>query len=242
MSPADRADPLTISELLWRTESAPAKAERPRLGVGTILASAIAIADAEGLDAVSMQRIASELQYTPMALYWHVPSKAHLVAAMTDAAYGTPHIPSSRRRSWRAEVEVWVIALWRVYGRHPWLVKTPTTTAPIGPNALAWTEALLRPLARSGLSGGNLLAAATFVSSAMRDLARIAGELDPAATADYGRVLAERLDPKRFPIMAELIADAVFDDDEGDVAPMVWFGLRRLLDGIDAYAKASGPS
>jgi hypothetical protein len=150
-----------------------------------------------------------------------------------------PPVPTSRRRSWRAEVESWVSALWRLYEQHPWLVRTPTTTAPIGPNALAWTEALLGPLARAGLSGADLLAAATFVSSAVRDLARIAGELDPAAAADYGRVLAERLDPKRFPLMAELTANATFDDDQGDVAPMVWFGLRRLLDGIDAYAKSA---
>jgi AcrR family transcriptional regulator len=235
MKPSDRADALTISELLWRPEAAPAKAERPRLGISSILATAIAIADAEGLEALSMQRIASELDYTPMALYRYMPSKAHLLAAMTDAAYGTPPVPS-RRQSWRAEVESWVIALWRLYGRHRWLVKTPTTTPPIGPNALAWTEALLRPLVRAGLSGGDLLAAATFVSSALRDLARIASELNPAAATDYGRVLAERLDPKQFPIMAELAASATFDNDE-DVAPMVWFGLRRLLDGIDAYAK-----
>src|SRR5512132_4295777 len=107
MSPVDRADPLSVSELLWRTEAGRAKAERPRLGVNTIVASAIAIADAEGLDALSMQRIASELGYTPMALYRHVPSKAHLLAAITDAAYGTPPVPTSRRRSWRAEVESW---------------------------------------------------------------------------------------------------------------------------------------
>jgi AcrR family transcriptional regulator len=237
MSPAHPADPVTVSQLLWRTEGAPAKAERPRLEVNSIVESAIAIADAEGLDGLSMQRIGSELGYTPMALYRHVPSKAHLLAAMNDAAYGSPPIPTGRRRSWRGEVESWVTALWRMYGLHPWLVKTPTTTAPIGPNALAWTEALLRPLARAGLSGGDLLGAATFVSSAVRDLARIDSELDPAAAADYGRVLAERLDPKRFPIMAQLTANATFEDGEGDVAPMVWFGLRRLLDGIDAYAK-----
>lgn len=110
------------------------------------------------------------------------------------------------------------------------------TTTPIGPNALAWTEALLRPLDRAGLTGGDLLAAATFVSSAVRDLARISSELDSAAAADYGRVLAERLDRKQYPIMAELTAKATFDNDQGDVAPMVWFGLRRLLDGIDGYA------
>jgi Tetracyclin repressor-like, C-terminal domain len=125
-----------------------------------------------------------------------------------------------------------------VYEQHSWLLKAPTTTAPTGPNALAWTEALLGPLTRAALAGGDLLAAGTFVSSAVRDLARIASELDPAATAVYGQVLAERLDPKRFPIMSQLSANATFDRaDEGDIAPMVWFGLRLLFDGIDAYAK-----
>jgi Tetracyclin repressor-like, C-terminal domain len=156
---------------------------------------------------------------------------------MTDAAFGTPPTHTSRRQSWRGEVESWVTALWRLYQRHSWLVKALTTTAPIGPNALAWTQALLRPLARAGLSGGDLIASATFVSGALRDLARIAGELDPSAAASYGQVLAERLDPQRFPIRAGLAANATFDDDE-DVAPMVWFGLRRFLDGIDACAKS----
>jgi hypothetical protein len=50
-------------------------------------------------------------------------------------------------------------------------------------------------------------------------------------------VLAERLDPKLFPIMAELEANATFDDHEGNIALMVWFGLHRLLDGVDGYAK-----
>jgi AcrR family transcriptional regulator len=236
MSPAVGSDPVTVAELLWRSGTAPAKPERARLGVDSIVASALSIADAEGLDAVSMQRVASELGYTPMALYRHVPSKAHLVAAMTDTAYGTPPAPTGRRRSWRTEVEAWVTAVWQLYERHPWLVNTPTTTAPLGPNALAWTEALLDPLARSGLSGEHLLGTATFVSSAVRDLARISGELDPAAAARYGEVLAERLDPRQFPIMAALTANATFDDDQG-VAPMVWFGLRRLMDGIDAYVK-----
>lgn len=61
-------------------------------------------------------------------------------------------------------------------------------------------------------------------------------EILPVFLASLIRRLAERLDRKQYPIMAELTAKATFDNDQGDVAPMVWFGLRRLLDGIDAYA------
>lgn len=238
MTPADRADPFTVSELLWRREAAPAKAERPRLDIDSILASAIAIADAEGLDALSMQQIANDLRYTPMALYRHVPSKVHLLVAMTDAAYGTPPVPPGRRRSWRAEVELWVTALWRVYGRHPWLIRTPTTSAPIGPNALAWTEArcdrwrmpgcparICSPQRRScPVPCGTWRASP---ASWIRQPLRITGGCSWSGST-----------PTRFPIMAEL-ANATFENDEGDVAPMVWFGLRRLMDGIDAYARTA---
>ena len=89
MSP-DPRDLVSVAELLWRADSEQAAAERPRLRVGLIVQTAIAIADAEGLEAVSMQRVAADLGYTPMALYRHVQDKAHLVAAMADSAYGSP--------------------------------------------------------------------------------------------------------------------------------------------------------
>jgi AcrR family transcriptional regulator len=237
---SDPAGLASIAELLWRAESGQGAAERPRLRVGLIVQTAIAIADAEGLDAVSMQRVATDVGYTPMALYRHVPGKAHLVAAMADTAYGSPPAAAEPRSGWRTEVESWASALWQVYSRRPWLLRTPTVSAPIGPNALAWTEALLRPLARAGLDGGDLISTGTFLSSAVRDLARIATDLDPAEAGAYGQILAERLDAQRFPIMAALAAGPTFDDDDGDLTPMVRFGLRRLLDGIESHTKGKG--
>lgn len=65
-----------------------------------------------------------------------------------------------------------------------------TSGAPTGPNELAWFEALLRPLAQSGLAAENLVATAMFLSSAVRDLARIATEIVPYGS-DYGNLLAE---------------------------------------------------
>ena len=65
---------------------------------------------------------------------------------------------------------------------------------------------------------------------------KCATELDPAEAGAYGQILAERLDPQRFPTMAAVATGPTFDDD-GDVTPMVRFGLSRLLDGIDSYTK-----
>ncbi|GAA4529154.1 TetR/AcrR family transcriptional regulator [Amycolatopsis samaneae] len=222
-------DPARTARVLWR--DGPKPATRTRLSADTIVASAIAVADAEGLAGVSMQRIAEVLGYTAMGLYRHVANKATLVAAMTDTAYGAAPAPR-RADGWRAEIESWATELWRVYQAHPWLVEVPTRSAPIGPNELAWFEALARPLAELDAAGLDVIGVATFLSSAVRDLARIALELDADQTA-HAEVLAEHLDGKRFPTLSRLFGHAGPADDTADLGPALQHGLHLLLDGIE---------
>lgn len=214
-------------DFLWRERGDPET--RQKLSADTIIEAAIAIADADGLAAVSMQRIGRELGYTAMGLYRHVPGKAELIAAMTDTAYGPPPRPPKSRR-WRAEVEAWVEALWQRYETHPWTVQVPTRGTPIGPNELAWFEALARPLATVG--GLDVISAATFLSSAIRDLARITFELDPDQAA-YAELLAQRIDPQCYPTLSRL-----FGTDHGaDLTPITAHGVRLFLDGIEKTGK-----
>ncbi|MEU6946096.1 TetR/AcrR family transcriptional regulator [Streptomyces sp. NPDC046316] len=242
MSRADRSarsdsstDLAAVADLLWRAEPEAVEEARPRLSVRRIVDAAVAVAVAEGLDALSMQRVASALGCSAMALYRHVPSKDQLVAAMVDTATGRPPAPPSSATTWRTEVEAWVEALWRLYLGHPWMLRAPTSSAPVGPNELAWFEALLSPLHRAGLDRGELIPVATFVSSAVRDLARVATELDPAGAAAYGEVMARRLDPARFPTLCSLAGEEGLDEaEDGDVTPIVRHGMRFLLDGIEA--------
>ncbi|MCX4692347.1 TetR/AcrR family transcriptional regulator [Streptomyces sp. NBC_01408] len=233
--PSGTSDLSDVADLLWRTDAEHDEEPRPRLSAGRIVAAAVAVADAEGLDALSMQRVASELGCTAMALYRHIPGKEQLIAAMTDAATGRPPTPPSPAAQWRVEIESWVEALWGLYLSHRWMLRAPTLSAPVGPNELAWFEALLNPLLRAGLDRGRLIPVATFLSSAVRDLARVATELDPAGAAAYGEVLAQRLDPQRFPTLCSLAGGEGLDEEEdGDVAPIVRHGVRYLLDGIEA--------
>ncbi|WP_329386318.1 TetR/AcrR family transcriptional regulator [Streptomyces sp. NBC_01351] len=215
--------------LLWEAK----ESSRSSLSVGGIVEAAIALADAEGLGAVSMQRVAGELGYTAMALYRHVPGKDQLVALMADRAQGAP--PGESAQEWRAEILNWADAAWEFYLAHPWMLRVATTGAPTGPNELAWFEALLRPLARSGLAAENLVATAMFVSSAVRDLARIATEIAPSGS-DYGALLARVVSPDRFPTLAALMASgAVEAEDDGDVRPALDFGLKLILDGLKTH-------
>ncbi|MFD0149146.1 TetR/AcrR family transcriptional regulator [Streptomyces sp. NPDC055721] len=221
---ADKSAAATF-RLLWEAKPS----ARSSLGVGGIVEAAIALADAEGLAAVSMQRVAGELGYTAMALYRHVPGKDQLVALMADRAQGDP--PAESGKDWRTEILNWADAAWDFYLAHPWMLRVATTGAPTGPNAMAWFEALLRPLARSGLATENLVATAMFISSAVRDLARIATEIVPSGP-DYGNLLAQVVQPDRFPTLASLMASDAAVEDDGDVRPALDFGMALILDGL----------
>jgi AcrR family transcriptional regulator len=214
---------------------------RPRLGVSKIVETAIGIADGEGLDAVSMQRVAGELGYTAMSLYRYIPGKTQLVDVMTDTAYGLPPDASRLNGDWRREVEQWANELWAVYQRHPWMLQVQTRTAPIGPHGLAWFESLLQALSGTGLAHGEIVALAMFISSAVRDVARIARELVPMGLG-YAKVLESILDGARFPTLAGMIAAGSFDEDGDEgVKPALEIGLRRLLDGIEVHARTGLP-
>ena len=230
-------------EVMWAASGSSTRADRPRLNVSRIVELAIAVADSEGLDAVSMQRVAGELGYTAMALYGHIPGKPELLDLMREAAFGLPPEPAASDGGWRTEIERWVHALWQRYLQHPWALRVPTRSAPIGPNELAWFEAALRALSGTGLSETDMVAVTTFLSSAVRDMARIASELEPMGPG-YGHVVARIVDGGRYPILTGLIQAGTFEDsDEDDVRPMLDLGLHRLLDGIEAHlaeaAKAS---
>jgi AcrR family transcriptional regulator len=230
------------ARLLWGLQSddgAGGDGRRVRLGPARIVQTAVKIADSEGLDAVSMQRVAGELGYAPMALYRYVPGKALLVAAMSDQAFGMPpvHLVEPGDGGWRAGVHRWADALWELYHRHPWMLWVPSRTAPTGPHELAWFESLLSPLAGSGLGHDEMVAAATFIFSAVRDLARIAGELVPMPFS-YGDVLRSILHGGAYPTLASVIASGTFDDPGGGehdgLKAVVVLNLNLFMDGIES--------
>ena len=110
-------------ELLWGPRPQPTRGPKPALSIDRIAQAAIAVADAEGLAAVSMQRVAAELGVTKMALYRYVPGKADLIALMVDAAGDPPPVLDSEADGWRAQLGHWARRLLAVFQRHPlfWL-------------------------------------------------------------------------------------------------------------------------
>jgi DNA-binding transcriptional regulator YhcF (GntR family) len=129
----------------------PKAAARPSSGntirVGVIVSTAIAIADAEGLDSVTMRRLAVELGTAPMSLYGHVVDKDDLLLKMLDTAMAEWRPPERGDAGWRDCLEAAARGLWQAFRRHPWLASALSLTRPAAVSGgIGWTEWILDAL------------------------------------------------------------------------------------------------
>lgn len=234
-------------DVSWRTRERARRGPRPALSVDKIVEAAIVIADDEGIDAVSMQRVATGLGFTTMSLYRYLSGKDQLVEAMLDAAVGEPP-ELDPGAPWDVRVERWVNALWASYRRHPWMLQVPLTGPPLGPNELAWFDAALRSFDGSGLADGEAMAMSLFLGGAVRGLAGVTADFAQALESSgeqvtYSGALRALLDEERHPALCRLTADGAFDtvesdEDSGDAT--LEFGVRQLLAGLRAHVAARG--
>jgi AcrR family transcriptional regulator len=111
----------------------------------------VALADREGLDAVSIRRVALKLEASPMALYHYVPSKRDLLNLMMDATYGEFEIGADMKKDWRALLHHFAWESRRCLQRHPWLAALRVTDPEYGPRCIETLEELLASLAGFGL-------------------------------------------------------------------------------------------
>ncbi|MEV1176579.1 TetR/AcrR family transcriptional regulator, partial [Nonomuraea sp. NPDC049784] len=208
-----------------------------------VLRTAIAIADIEGLDAVSMRRLAAELGVGPMSLYRHVANKDELVTQMVDEAFGEPELPIPGPDGWRAKLELISRRQWQLGRRHPWLPRAISFTRPLlVPNMMAHTEWTLRALDGLGLSMTTrireaLTLHALVVTVALSMADEIEAEQETGMTLDRWW-LAQRnradelLSSGRFPLLAAIPEEAVSDLDG-----LFEYSLARHLDGFAALVE-----
>jgi len=205
---------------------------------GQVVAMALAIADAEGLAAVSMRRIAAELGVSTMALYRHVGGKETLVLQMVDAAFGEFPIPPLSG-DWRARVTAVLQTQWAAYRRHLWLAGAVSVGRPqVLPNLLPHTDALLaafKPLDKTAA-----MYAVISVFGYVRGLAQ-AMETEAQAVQDTGLTAddwAERQADQLSAVIAAGNLTAFRDlmagdfDFDYDLDQLFAFGLELMLDGL----------
>ena len=226
-----------MTELLWGRQQQPSRGPKPAVTLAGIAEAAIRIADAEGLDAVSMQRVADDLPVTKMALYRYVPGKTELVAVMSDLAVGTP--PDHDDLPWREALKTWALDLYAAFTAHPWLLQSTIGRRLLGPNELAWMEGGVEKLSGSGLNGGEQLDSILVLTSHVRNIAQQAMTLPGSTTGlteeDIGQALAEILstEASRFPSLTAAMQTAAVNQNQG-----LEFGLDRILDGLELLISA----
>ena len=236
-----RSDPKRSLELLWRIETKPSRGPKPGLTVDRIVEAAIEIADAEGLKALSMRRVADHLGVGTMSLYRYVPAKAELLDLMLDAVDGELGRPDESVEGWRAKLEFFARESWDGYHRHPWVLHIVAMDArpPLGPNVLASFEAMLQAVAGIGLAGSEMVAVIKLVQGYVQGVARSAVEAiqvveDTGVSegewwSERAQFWEEIFDVESFPTMTAVWESGGFEEPEDDFE----FGLERVLDGVE---------
>ncbi|MFC4562219.1 TetR/AcrR family transcriptional regulator [Nocardiopsis mangrovi] len=209
---------------------------RPRLSRERIVAAAVGLLDADGVDGVSMRRLAARLDAGTMSLYEYVASKEDLLDLALDAVMAELDPVPAGARDWRAALAAHLAQSRRVMRRHPWITALVGTRPLLGPNALSRSESVHAVLAGAGFTGAALAAAVGAVSSYVHGFVVTenmwrARMRDPAGEGDLRRRtrahLAERAD--LYPVLARhsRVEDADFDAGFTE-------GLDIVLDGIEA--------
>ena len=204
-----------------------------------IVATAVAIADAEGLAGVSMRRVAAELGVATMSLYRVVVDKDDLLMRMVDAVFAASPLPANASEGWRARLEIAARTLWGIFRRHPWLAAALSLTRPqLVPSAVSFTEWVLSTLHDRGLD----LSTAFSVHLALLNYVRgtaVNLEMEADAEALSGLSSEEWIDAQQ-PALQAILATGQFPTLERltrvgydfDLDDLFEFGLRRLLDGV----------
>ncbi|WP_181774614.1 TetR/AcrR family transcriptional regulator C-terminal domain-containing protein [Amycolatopsis pittospori] len=213
-----------------------------------VVKAAIRIADAEGIRALSMRRIASGLGVATMALYRHVAAKEELILEMADVALGEIRFPADPPAGWRAQLELMARAQWALFRRHPWLAQALSVTRPQPlPNLLRHADWATRALDGHGLPASTIMYAHITIFNHVRGIAlNFEAETETEAgtassvedwLARQEPILWDLVSDGRFPNFAGVVSRAPFDYD---LDTLFEFGLQRLLDGYAVLlAKAS---
>jgi AcrR family transcriptional regulator len=231
--------------LLWDPPPPPTRGPRQRLTLEQVVAAAVEVAATQGIDELSMRKVAQHLGVGAMSLYTYVPGKDELFELMIDRAWAGRRLPQ-RDLPWRAQVEFHAREAWRMYQEHPWLIRSNLWRMPLGPHVLDAQEDLYRAVALTGLPEATVSRVANLVESHVFGAAR-AAVTDTSVSARTGVTQDDYYESRssfwgtyytagRFPTMTRIWEKGGFDEEYSDDT---WeFGLRLLLDGVERLAAA----
>lgn len=210
-------------ELVWDEPQEPGTSALTRAHV---VQAALDLADAEGLEAVSIRRVAGELGVRPMSLYTHIASKDDLVALMLHEMSGQLLVPEPLPADWREALRAIARSAYAAYVQHPWALQAFGRGTRVGPNMLRRAEQSAAAVAALDLTPADAWIALSIVHDwtighalhvvTLREDAELEGQLSGADPAEFPRM------SQVFGVGREQSRDTVFDT-----------ALEAVLDGIE---------
>ncbi|WP_158883323.1 TetR/AcrR family transcriptional regulator [Amycolatopsis anabasis] len=213
---------------------------RAPLSQAVVLSEAVSLADREGLDAVTIRRLAQDLGVTPMALYWHFRNKGLLLAALGDRIFGEVDLTVDPDAPWSTQFRTLIRALVTTLRKHPWAGSVFTSQICESPSYLAALEKVLAILRGAGFSP----AEATDISRHAMSTAMSLVNSRPGSTEQLApdeaedaqrraRLHFEALPRKRYPHIVEAAGPLTTCEDQDSSYE---FGLDLLVAGVEAMA------
>ncbi|MBE1532640.1 TetR/AcrR family transcriptional regulator [Actinomadura algeriensis] len=231
---------------IWMRPERPARGPKPAYSRAQITEAAIRVADAEGIEAATMRRIAAEIGAGAMSLYRYVPGRDDLVALMADHLMGEIDVEGVPSGDWRADLTRYADGTRAMWLRHPWIASVQRALPGFGPNQMRLIEramGVLDPhvsidenLSLLGILNGYVETAAREEVSSAEEVRRsgLTAAEWMARSAPYIRRL---LESGEYPIFTKIVLEArqphLSHDDQ------YRYGLERVLDCIAAALPAS---
>lgn len=227
------------------TRSRPAK---PALSREAILDAGMPILRSEGLDALTLRRLGTELDTGAASLYVYFKNAAELHGALFDRVVGEIPLPKVDKRRWRQQLKQLLIDMVRVMDAHPGVARVPIANIPTGENALAVSDVSIALMKAGGLTDRvtgwacdllTLYATAIAYETSVyaeKGADKSQAEAEAALHEELNATFAQ-LSPERYPNIFALGPALV----EGSGEERFEFGLDVLLDGLIAQSRKEAP-
>jgi AcrR family transcriptional regulator len=218
-----------------RVPSETAAATRAPLTRERAVRVALDLADAGGIESLSMRKLAQELQVHVMSLYYHVKSKDDILDGMLDAVYSEMHVPGPGVR-WMTAMRERAESTRAVLARHPWAISLDARTSP-GPATLGHLDATIGVLRAAGFSMPLVGHAMSLLDSYVQGFAMQEATLPLDASGDIGAVTEDimaqqEMTSNAFPNLAEMAVTLILQPGYA-YGNEFGFGLELILDGIE---------
>ena len=213
---------------------------RGRLSRDRVLAAAVALADAGGLESLTMRRLGEDLGVEAMSLYKHVTNKDDLVDGMVDLVFAEIELPPPGA-GWRTAMRERAVSVRSALVRHPWATALMQSRTAPGPATLHHHDTVIGTLRGAGFSVGLTAHAFSALDAYVYGFALQQRSLpfDTLVEAqEVGRQMFARMPPGAYPHLTELTVQHILQPgyDYGDEFA---YGLELVLDGLDRALRAA---